>query len=568
MQNNTRHIEPKPAATVVVARNGPDGLEVLLLKRTESAVFMPGAFVFPGGAVDAEDADPRLAARAIGLDEAWMNEAMEMRDGALAYVMAALRECFEEAGLLLADIAATGEPVADGDIDLSAQRRRMAGGEVSFAALCEELDLRLHTDRMVYFSRWITPPGAPRRFDARFFLAPAPPGQTAGHDGVETIDHLWAHPRDALERNRRGELSLGSPTLRTLHTLAAFENAEELLQANSATTGKGTPVNAPTGPAGTPAGGASVSVDGRDGNRVVQPGDPAYAEINKLRAEGIGEGGYEIIPGIPRRLSQRVTRLTASNPGMMTGPGTNTYLLDCGVGVAVIDPGPELSHHLENILAAANGPIRWILATHTHPDHSPGTRALEARTGAVVLGMPAPDGDSQDRQFAPDRVPRHGERLELGAITLKAIHTPGHASNHLCYLLEDERLLFSGDHIMQGSTVVISPPDGDMGAYLQALDMLHGEDIAYIAPGHGFLMGEPDAVIQKIIDHRIARETKVIDAARRLGDSTLDDLLPAVYDDVPAALHGVARRSLQAHLIKLCHDGVLQHHADTYAPLD
>ncbi len=557
-------LEPRPAATVVIVRDGGAGLETLLLKRTDSAVFLPGVFVFPGGAVDAADDDPRLAARAGGLDEAWANRMMGLREGGRAYIMAAIRECFEEAGLLLADSARSEDPGNTPGIDLVAWRRRLAEGAVSFGRLCEALDLELHADRMVYLDRWITPPGAARRFDTRFFIAPAPPGQTARHDGEETVEHAWIPPREALERHHRGAFPLGSPTVRTLRALAEFETSGQLLEhvrrrmLQPGESGAG-PESFFTSNAASP-----IPASGRDGTRLVHPEEPAYAEIAKLRDEGLGEGSYEIIPGVARRLSRRVTRLTAANPGMMTGPGTNTYLVDCGGGVAVIDPGPELEAHLDAIMEAGRVRIHWILATHTHRDHSPGVRELKRRTGVAVIGMPPPEGDSQDRQFTPDRVPRHGERLRLGEVALRVIHTPGHASNHLCYLLEAERLLFSGDHIMQGSTVVISPPDGDMADYLHSLDALHGEDLAYIAPGHGFLLGDPDAVIRRIVDHRIARENKVLDALHSLGEASEDELLPRVYDDVPAAMHGVARRSLLAHLIKLCDDGALQREGDRF----
>jgi len=542
-------VTPRPAATVVLARDGGDGLEVLLLQRTHAAVFLPGVFVFPGGAVDESDHDPRLAARAGDLDVDAANRLIGVDEGGMGYIMAALRECFEEAGLLLADGA--------GDAELGEWRRRLVADEVTFSGLCETLDLRLHADRVVYLSHWITPPGSRRRFDTRFLLAPAPPGQTASHDGDETIDHVWVHPGEALERNRRGEFPLGSPTMRTLRTLAAFERTEELLAQTRLDAGQASDP-------GTPELGARTA-GGRDGPRAVHHEEPAYAEIVKLQDEGIGEGSYELLPGVPRRLSERITRLTAPNPGMMTGPGTNTYLIDCGEGTAVIDPGPDLAAHLDAIVEAAGGAIRWILTTHTHPDHSPGAGRLKTHTGAEVLGMPPPAGDIQDRGFKPDRVPAHGDRLRLGDVTLRTIHTPGHASNHLCYLLEAERLLFSGDHIMQGSTVVISPPDGHMADYLHSLDALHGEDLAWIAPGHGFLMNNPDAVIEKIVHHRIDREKKVLRAMQHLGDATPDELLEAVYNDVPSALHRVAYRSLMAHLIKLADDGLLEHTAERFA---
>lgn len=263
----------------------------------------------------------------------------------------------------------------------------------------------------------------------------------------------------------------------------------------------------------------------------------------------------ELIPGVPARLSALVTRVTAPNPGLMTGPGTNSYLVGRG-NLAVIDPGPESEAHLAALLEAAGGRIGWILCTHTHRDHSPGARALKAATGAQVIGFGRiPDDGRQDTGFAADRALGDGEVLDCGGFRLRAIHTPGHASNHLCYLLEGERWLFTGDHVMQGSTVVISPPDGDMAVYLESLKRLLALDLAVLAPGHGQLIGTPHEEVRRLIAHRLKREQKVLAALSRLGSATLDDLLPAVYDDVSPRLHAVARRSLHAHLIKLGREG-------------
>jgi glyoxylase-like metal-dependent hydrolase (beta-lactamase superfamily II) len=135
------------------------------------------------------------------------------------------------------------------------------------------------------------------------------------------------------------------------------------------------------------------------------------------------------------------------------------------------------------------------------------------------------------------------------------VHTPGHASNHLCYLLEETKMLFTGDHVMQGSTVVINPPDGDMRAYLQSLEQLLAEDLAVIAPGHGYLIGAPHKEVRRLVAHRLAREAKLTSALRRLGKPTLEELVAAVYDDVPSRLHPVAARSLTAHLEKLIAEG-------------
>ena len=146
--------------------------------------------------------------------------------------------------------------------------------------------------------------------------------------------------------------------------------------------------------------------------------------------------------------------------------------------------------------------------------------------------------------------------MQRGAsIFVRAIHTPGHASNHLCYLLEQTKMLFTGDQVMQGSTVVINPPDGDMRAYLASLEMLMKEDLAILAPGHGYLIGEPRHELRRLVQHRLKREAKVRDAIARLARPTLEDMLPLVYDDVPARLHNVAARSLTAHLQKLVADG-------------
>ncbi len=235
---------------------------------------------------------------------------------------------------------------------------------------------------------------------------------------------------------------------------------------------------------------------------------------------------------------------------MMTGPGTNTYLVG-EKDLAVIDPGPAIDSHIEKILAM--GTIRWVVCTHTHMDHSPAALAIKQATGAKVYGRPAPPG--QDASFVPDQVLSHGQSVRLGGVSLKALHTPGHASNHLCYLLEPTKMLFTGDHVMQGSTVVINPPDGDMRAYLASLELLLQEDIAVIAPGHGFLIGEPHREVRRLVQHRLKREAKVCDAIARLVEPTLEEMLPLVYDDVPARLHGWAARSLTAHLHKLVADG-------------
>ena len=266
----------------------------------------------------------------------------------------------------------------------------------------------------------------------------------------------------------------------------------------------------------------------------------------------------EVAPGI--------RRLVAPNPGMMTGPGTNTWIL--GVrDVAVIDPGPAVDAHVDMIVDAVGVAMRWILVTHTHPDHSPGAALLAKRTGAAVWGRAAPDGQHQDAGFRPDRILEDGEVLSADEFELDVIHTPGHASNHLCYRQAPLRWLFTGDHIINGSTVVIDPPDGSMTEYLQSLRRLKSFEIAAIAPGHGEVIGEPYAAIDWIIGHRLAREAKVAAAVAAHPNVTSRGLVSHVYDDVDESLHDIAERSLLAHLEKLELDKRVVREGECWRPL-
>lgn len=260
-----------------------------------------------------------------------------------------------------------------------------------------------------------------------------------------------------------------------------------------------------------------------------------------------------IVPGKIIELAPGVRRLTAPNPGMMTGPGTNSYLVG-QQQLAVIDPGPHIDGHLRQLAAA--GDVRWIIATHTHPDHSPGAGPLAAMTGATLVGLPPPDGLHQDQSFVPQHVPAAGERLHGPDFCLRLLHTPGHASNHICPLHEQYRWLFTGDHIMNGSTVVIDPPDGDMTAYLDSLRDLRQQEISSIAPGHGPLFHNPQAVIDGLIAHRLQREARVLAALRDHDNRTSLELVPHVYPDIDTRLYSLAERSLLAHLLKLEIDGL------------
>jgi glyoxylase-like metal-dependent hydrolase (beta-lactamase superfamily II) len=265
------------------------------------------------------------------------------------------------------------------------------------------------------------------------------------------------------------------------------------------------------------------------------------------------------VPGRLDALTPGLLRLTAPNPGLMTGPGTNTYVVGTSE-LAVVDPGPDDEIHRAALLTAAHGrgAIRWVLVTHTHVDHAPGAAALAAATGAQEVGFGPADG------FAPDLSVGDGWTLTLpggagdaGRMTLQAVHTPGHASDHLCWLIQESRTLLTGDHVMHGSTVVIRPPDGDLGQYLDSLARVRDFDppIRTLAPGHGRLMEHVTEVTDALIVHRWGRHERIAEALRDAGQGNVDDLLHQVYADVTEPQLPVARFSLWAHLRHLAAEG-------------
>ncbi|MEO5733551.1 MAG: MBL fold metallo-hydrolase [Rubrivivax sp.] len=570
------HLTPddaRRAASLLLLRDSERGLEVLMLQRADRDGDMrSGVAVFPGGVLDPRDSDAQP--HCLGPDDAQASATLRLPRGGLDYLVAAVRETFEEVGLLLAadanvladvhaaagvaaEVAAAAAPDPQ---TLSEWRRRLQEGSAGIADACAGLGLQLDLRGLVYFSHWLTPPGLPKRFDTRFFAAAAPPGQIAEADGAEALHTMWVTPAAALDRS--SGLKLLPVTRETLTDLGRYADTDSALAAvrTRAAMPDGVVLTMPR------------RATGARGPRVVLPHELPYAEIGRLDPDGHGEIAADLVAGRAVRLSSRIVRVTAPNPGPMTGPGTNTYLVRGDAGWTVIDPGPVSDPHLQALLAFVGGesthpggssaPISQILVTHTHRDHSPGAAALAAVTGAPVYGRRATHPQWQDDSFAPARELQHGERLRLSAdTTLRVLHTPGHASNHLCFLLQEERTLITGDHVMQGSTVVINPPDGDMVAYLQSLHELDQSlEIEWLAPGHGFLVDRPHRVLRGLIAHRLRREAKVLTALRKLGSAApveVGPLLVQVYDDVAPALHPVAERSLLAHLLKLQHDGAV-----------
>jgi glyoxylase-like metal-dependent hydrolase (beta-lactamase superfamily II) len=261
-------------------------------------------------------------------------------------------------------------------------------------------------------------------------------------------------------------------------------------------------------------------------------------------------------------LSPFVRRITAGNSSVFTGPGTNTYLIGIDK-VTVLDPGPAIKEHIEAI-SKCSGEIEKIVVTHTHPDHSPGVKLLQDILDIPAFGLITESSKNQDLTFKPYSLLQHNEIINVENNKLRVVHTPGHASNHLCYLLEDEGMIFTGDHIMNGSTVVIAPPDGNMRHYIESLEMLKDYDLKIIAPGHGEILQDPQTVAQWIVKHRLERESKVLVAIKKKGQGNADSLVEEVYADVNSALFPIAKWSLESHLIKLFEDGILSKEENTY----
>jgi glyoxylase-like metal-dependent hydrolase (beta-lactamase superfamily II) len=266
----------------------------------------------------------------------------------------------------------------------------------------------------------------------------------------------------------------------------------------------------------------------------------------------------EQAPDIAQTLSPRVRRVLAANPSAFTYTGTQTYIVGTG-DVAVIDPGPADPAHIAGILAATAGErIVAIVCTHTHRDHSPAAAPLKAATGAEIVGCAplvldddGPRADASfDRTYAPDCVLGDGERLRGEDWTLEAVATPGHTSNHLCLALIEEAALFTGDHVMGWSTTVVSPPDGDMAAYMRSLDLLqHREDAVYY-PAHGEPVANPQQFVRGLMGHRKQRERQILKLVGE-GVGEIATMVPLMYKGIDERLYPAAGRSVLAHLIDL-----------------
>ena len=264
-------------------------------------------------------------------------------------------------------------------------------------------------------------------------------------------------------------------------------------------------------------------------------------------------------------ISDQIHRLTADNGGVFTGPGTNTYLIG-NDELSVIDPGPDLDDHIENIIKIGDGRITRIFITHTHQDHSPGANTLSSRLNLPIYGCVTESSNLRDLPIEIDQTVVHCSVIESSDHNIMPIHTPGHASNHFCYL--SNGFLFTGDHIMQGSTVVIAPPDGNMSQYLESLKMIKEFSVDTILPGHGDPIHNPFDEIDATIAHRLKREQKVVDQLKNDGSIDIESLLPKVYDDVNTLLHPIALFSLEAHLIRLIENNRVRFDGQRYSLIE
>ncbi|MEA2434101.1 MAG: endoribonuclease [Actinomycetota bacterium] len=362
-----------------------------------------------------------------------------------------------------------------------------------FLNRCLELGITLHAGDLVPAGGWVTPLGSPIRFDTRFYLAEADRAWVPEPDPSEVESWLWATPAESLDAMSRGELLMAPPTIEMLQRLAGHSSI-----------------------------------------------DDAFEALSHEPLTGAGRV-------ISARLSPLVHLVMAPNPSVMTGPGTNSYIVGTGP-VAIIDPAVDDPEYLDALTRFARN-VRAILVTHRHEDHVGGIAALVERYGCPVHAYGTEPAGGVDVSPLGE-----GDRLEVGGGSLLALYAPGHASDHLNFLLEGTKSLFAGDNILGQGTAVIAPPDGDMREYMRTLHRLRDLDLERIYPGHFRPLDGGLAVIEEYIAHREQRKSQVLDALSG-GPSTVDEIVARAYTDTPQNLHPVARYQTLAMLELLEDEG-------------
>lgn len=494
-------VEPRPAAGVILAREAADGPEVLLVRRRPDQGFAAGAYVFPGGALDPEDGDPRWREHAAG----WNAHPPEVA----AFVVAACRELFEETGVLLASGAAGSRRLHPGAT--SAMRRALASGR-SFLELISGSGLALDLGRLAFCARWVTPVPLSRRYDARFFLAAVPRDAEVAAGAAELVEHQWIAPARALERHHARDLPMLFPTATTLEWLAAGASVENWF--------------------------------GRCRDARAEPLLPRLR-----RAAGAVR---PVLPGTREYVEGALRVLVAPNPGPLTLDGTRTYVVGTRE-VVVIDPGPEDGGHLRAILEAlpARGRLTAIAVTHAHPDHAAAATRLAAETGAPLCGSALTLerlGVTDGRALAPD------DAIEFEGDALVTLAAPGHCADHVAFLWREAKALFCGDAILGTGSALVAPPDGDLGDYLHTLRRWAGLDLLVLYPGHGPPVPHAREKIQEYVTHRMQREAQVL-GALRAGPATVAGIRARVYGRLGTGLARAAEANVEAHLKKLLREG-------------
>lgn len=480
---------PRDAATVILARRTPDGAyDVLLTRRPETMRFMGGTYVFPGGALDEDDCGPEIESlSALSPVDAVrrIGEAIDP-ERALGLYCCAARELFEEVGVMLARRR-------DGRfVDAVTVREQYAGRHRAdarepevFARFLESEGLVLATDLLVWHGRLITPESAPIRFDARFFVAEMPEGQELVLDPDEVPEAMWIRPVDAILGAEQKQLPIPIPTMSILQGLSEVAEFDQLMR----------------------------------GARVTR----------EIMRAGV---------------SPLVSHVLAPNPSLMTLAGTNTYVVGRGETV-IIDPAVPDPIYIEAVVSEAGnrGRPTMILLTHMHSDHFGGAEVLAEHFGIPVAAWKS----AVETHPFVTRTLDDGDIVQAGGATLRALHTPGHASHHLCYVLEEESSLFAGDVVAGLGTVVISPPDGSLADYMDTLEKLANVGARRIFPGHGPIIEDGRAKIAEYIAHRREREAQIVDALQA-GIGKIPDMVKRIYVDVDQKLHKVAEMSVLAHL--------------------
>jgi endoribonuclease LACTB2 len=495
---------PKDAAAVILLRGNtdPGDPEVFLVRRSEKLAFLGGFSAFPGGQLDASDADVQVSNTAD-------------RETAAA-ISCAARELFEELGVL---VARGAESLTKGQ--RASLLDDLESSRMSWPELLRHYNLRLDANDFTFVGRWVTPPFSARRFDTWFFLVHCPPKQEPNVIPGELASGEWIAARQAHEQWQRSEILAVPPTLHALKTIA----------------------------------------DGLTPDL-----------INRFLA-------------IPQAYRQPIRRIEfrpnyicfpVRTPTKPPATHTNCYLIYNSREMLVIDPGSPYEEEQEALAAAVDDlcegrSVREIILTHMHPDHVGGVNSLQEHLGGHVrVAAHRFTAEALGDTVLVDRLIEDEEVLELSGsprIALRAMHTPGHARGHLCFHEEQTGTLISGDNIVGLGSVLIDPPEGNMGNYLASLSRMRAlPNLSVIFGGHGPAIANPYAKLDEYISHRLERERKILEAVRE-EPKTAGEIVANVYTDVSPKAHSMAERAVLAHLEKLEADGRVSYEQEGWKAL-